>query len=220
MSKVVLNGLLNGVSGKLGGLVFEQTAAGTRLRQSVTPRDPQTDAQLASRERLRQAQAAYQTLTDAEVAQWRLYADTLNAQNLRGGRRTLLRANNVYCGLACKVLQMFPDGVIPPVPPALPFLGDGIEVSAAAVGDTVTFTASGANAAEVSTELLLQRLETRFRAAQPDKYRTQGFAAFTADSRTWAVAPPRGWYAAAYRFVRTTTGQESAVIALPGVWQV
>lgn len=219
MSRVILSGLLNGLSGTTGRLVFVKTATGTRVRARITPHNPQTPAQSAARLRLRQAMAAYATLTDAQLLQWREYAHAVNAQNLQNGRLTALRSNSVFCGLACKYLQVTPDGVVPAVPPATLFLGDGIQITAQAGANRVQFTASGANASDVQTELLLQKLVTRFRTPQPDKYRTQGFAAFTADSLTWETAVPAGWYAAAVRFVQARTGQESALIPLAGILQ-
>ena len=78
---------------------------------------------------------------------------------------------NCSCGLlAARFLQVSPAGTIPLTPPASAFNGDGCTVTAAGGAGKVTFTASAANGANITTELL----------PQPNGYRTKGFQVFAA----------------------------------------
>ena len=78
----------------------------------------------------------------------------------------------------------------------------------------VTFTASGANYTGVTTELLLQPLKGKNRVPTAKAYRTKMFKAFATGSLTQAVTVPAGYYAAAYRFVNSATGQMSALVPI------
>lgn len=71
-------------------------------------------------------------------------------------------AINVFVALATRSLQATPDGTIPTFPPDGTFEGDAITLPTAPdpAGAGITFTASGANAPDVVTEILLQRLPT------------------------------------------------------------
>jgi hypothetical protein len=121
--------------------------------------------------------------------------------------------------LAVKFLQINPSGTVPVTPPAGPFLGDTITVTAVADTGKVTFTASGPNALGVRTELLLQRLPGRNWNPQPGGYRSRGFVNFTGGSLSSDVPASPGWYAAAYRFVSVATGQATRLAPI-GVSQV
>ena len=81
----------------------------------------------------------------------------------------------------------------------------------------MVFTASGANAANVRTELLLQALSSRKRTPYPRGYRSKGCVAFAAGALTSNVATAAGFYAPAYRFVHAQTGQEMPLVTLPVV---
>ena len=90
-------------------------------------------------------------------------------------------------GLACKFLQINPDGAVPLVPPSAPFLGNRITVKASALSQLIIFTASGANVAPAQTELLLQKLAS-VRRAPTDKYISQGFVTFAVGSLTQGIS--------------------------------
>ncbi len=203
-----------------------------------------------------------------------------------------MRGDNLFRGLAAKYLQVHGGFTAPTLPPASPFLGDGIAVVAnpAAAADPplecgdlaplwlgggadfpgslrgslplpppsvpgqtgreygsaagepregepsraaepregepsraeepgegsagVTFTATDPNSVGVVTELLLQRLAGAWRLPKARDYCTQAFVAFTPDQMSVTIEVLPGAYAAAIRFVRAGTGQDSALIPL------
>jgi len=50
-----------------------------------------------------------------------------------------------------------------------------------------------------------------------DKYVSEGFFAFATGSLSTVVAVPAGFYAPAYRFVNSKTGEEVGIVTLPTV---
>lgn len=77
----------------------------------------------------------------------------------------------------------------------------------------IQFTASAPNAPGVTTELLLQPLESAVRRTYLEKYRHAAFFAFAAGALSVEVpVPTPGWYACGYRFVNTATGQDTGVV--------
>ncbi len=154
-----------------------------------------------------------------QLTVWRTYAAGLTFENKRTGDKYKPKANNVFIALATKLLQVTPAGTIPVTPPTVPFLGDGITLTVAAATGKMTFTASGKNATGITTEFLLQKLVSKARTPTKNAYRSKGFYVFPVTPLTYDVSAAAGWYAVAYRFVNTATGQESALITL-GVVQV
>jgi hypothetical protein len=197
--------------------VFVVNQYGLTLRPLVTPTDPQTPAQIAARARLSQANAAYSALSPTDRGLWADYALTVTVQDKRGGAPRHPAPQTLFVGLTAKFLQVTPQGSIPQTPPTSPFFGDGITLTAAAGGGTVTFTASGANAAHIVTELLLQPMAHLYRAPKPHLYRPAAFVAFAAGSLSHVVPAEPGAYAVAVRFVNALTGQASEMAKLAAV---
>jgi hypothetical protein len=217
MAKVIADGFGIRLHGKAGNVVFAQTRFGLVVRPRTIPRNPRTPAQMASRDRLTRASAAYRALSPAQLAAWAAYARTLTRTSPVGGPPYVPAAQNVFVGLAAKFLQVNPGESIPLDPPAAPFFGDGITVTASAVSGGVEFAASGPNAAGLVTELLLQPLTRAARAPKERGYRPQAFVAFAPGSLTYTVPAAPGAYAPAIRFVRAATGQDGALVPLPAV---
>lgn len=217
MARGITDGFGLKLHGKVGNVVFAQTRNGLVVRPRTTPRDPRTAAQTASRQRLARASSAWRTLSPAQFAAWRAYAQTLTRVSPVGGPPYVPMPHNVFTALAAKFLQVSPDGDIPLDPPAAPFFGDGIVVTATAEPGAIRFTASGPNASGIVTELLLQPLAHAGRAPKANLYRAQAFVPFASagDSHTVPAAP--GAYAPAVRFVRAATGQDSDLVPLSSV---
>jgi hypothetical protein len=216
MAKVTTDGLGIRLRGKAGNVVFMQTRFGVTFRPRIVPANPRTPAQTASRGRFARASAAWRTISPEQHAAWTAYARTLVRFPADGGPPTIPAPHNVFTALATKFLQANPEGSIPLDPPATPFFGDGITVTATAGTGGITFTASGPNSAGIVTELLLQPLVNVARAPIPTRYRAQEFVAFAPGGLSRAVAVPPGAWAPAVRFVRAATGQEGPLIPLPG----
>jgi hypothetical protein len=209
--------LFNNLRGKAGSVEFAQSKDGTVVRPRVSARNPQTPAQQAVRLALSKSAAAYKNLTAAQVTAWTTYANSITKHDPRTGKSYHPTAISAFVALASKFLQVSPAGTVPVAPPAAAFAGDSITVTAVGAAGKVTFTGSASNAANVTTELLLQPLKSQNRKPQPNGYRNKGFKAFATGSLTQDVVVPAGWYVPAVRFVNTATGQDTGLVVLPAV---
>ena len=73
---------------------------------------------------------------------------------------------------------------------------------------------NGPNGGITKTELLLQPLKGKNRTPNAKGYRSKGFFQFAVGSLSTTVSVPTGYYAAAYRFVNQTNGQELAIVPI------
>lgn len=211
--------LVSGLSGSSGPVTFKITSEGTIVGERTTPKNPSTPAQVAARTRLTTASRTFQGFTQAQEDAWNAYAEFHRRNDDTTQQRKFLSGIDAYVGLATKFMQANNGGTPPSSPPTTPFAGDTISITATASTGTVTFTASGANAAGVKTELLLQRVASRLRNPSTKGYRSKAFVTFTTPGQEVDVNVPPGWYAAAYRFVKSSTGQASNLVPI-GVSQV
>ena len=215
MARVRPSILIQDIRGKAGGSVFQMSPEGLIVRPRVDGTNPRTPAQLAVRSYFTRASQAFEGLTPVQYAAWKQYA----AQNVRRdpitGKSRHQTPIAAFVELAAKFLQANPAGTIPLTPPTTQFNGDTITLTAAADTGKMTFTASAANAAGVTTEIMLQPLKTANRKPQSNAYRSKAFNAFASGSLSFQVTVPAGYYAAAYRFVKLSTGQASEAVYLP-----
>jgi len=215
MAKVQLSVLMNDIRGKAGTVVFTESREGLVMKPRVTPENPRTPKQVAVRQAFGRAAATFRNLTNMQAQLWQRYADTRNERQPITGRSFTLTAMNAFMRLAIRFQLVNPTGTIPLTPPATEFTGDTITVAATPKTGAVSFTASGANGTNIKTELLLQPLASPHRKPSKNGYRSQGFVQFTSGSLSADVNVTPGWYAPAYTFVNTQTGQEVGVITLP-----
>jgi hypothetical protein len=214
MGKVALNAFMSKVSGKVGTAVFADTKEGIVLKQWVSPSNPSTPAQVAVRANLSKVTKLFKNFSPPQNAAWKAYAQTWNETSETTGKVFNLSAISAFVKLGTKFLQVNPTGTVPTTPPFTAFTGDTVTVTTAGGTGVITFTASGANATNVKTELLIQKLNSLNCVPSSNGYRSKGFFAFTAGSLTTTVTLPGGVYASGYRFVNTVTGQETAVVPL------
>lgn len=217
MPNVSYHADIDEMSGKQGGMVYTRARSGPTRRSLVVPMNPRTPAQSQARANLSHAATAFRALSPTDATLWRAYADTQTARNPLTGQPYVPAAVAVFTGLSSKFLQITPHGAIPTTPPASGFAGDRITVTAGFEGGQFTFSASGANAAGVQTELLLQPLKGANWTPQAGGYRAQRFVAFASGSLSVTVPLAAGFYAPAYRFVDPATGQDSPLVTLPVV---
>ena len=217
MAQGSLGVLFNSLRGKAGRVVFARSKDGTVIKPRVTARNPRTPAQVAVRTNLSKSASAYKNMTPAQVSTWLSYANSITKHDGRTGKAYQPSAITAFTALASKFLQANPVGVVPMTPPAAAFAGDVVLVAAVGAAGKVTFTASAANAAGVTTEMLLQPLKSRNRTPQPKGYRTRAFQAFAVGTLSNIVTTAAGWYVPAYRFVNSATGQVSGTVILPAV---
>ncbi len=217
MAQGNLGVLFNNLRGKAGSVVFARSKDGTVIKPRVSGRNPRTPAQIAVRNNMIKASGIYKNLTPAQVTNWQTYALAQNKRDPRTGKTYNPSSINAFSALATKFLHVAPAGTPPVTPPAAAFNGDTITVTGVGAAGKVTFTGSAANAANVTTELLLQPLKSRNRTPQPKGYRTKAFKAFAVGNLTQDVTVPAGWYVPAYRFVNSATGQVAGMVILPVV---
>ena len=209
---------IKGVRGRMGDAVFVREANGSYgVRSYTTPRNPRTPAQIAVRQRFVQATTAFRNLDAAHLALWEEYAAAHGHTDPDTGQVFTPNPITLFVALSTKYLQVNPTGAIPLAPPTEAFAGDTITVSATAGAGQITFAASGANASGVETELLLQKLATPNRRPRPKEYRSADFVTFAGGTSgsTATVPTAPGYYAAAYRFVKTATGQDTLPVPIP-----
>lgn len=206
---------LRNIRGTWAGAVIQGGAEGLITREYVTPKNPQTAAQMAIRANFAAASEAFRNMTPTQLTNWENYAMSLSRTNPVNGRKGPPNAIQVFVGLASKYLQVNPGGAIPMSVPTTGFKGDSVVLTATGGTGKVTFTADKPNASGVTTELLIQRLPSPNRKPSKGHYKTATFFQFQSGTLTKDVTVPPGYYATAYRFVRTSTGQSSNLIPLP-----
>ena len=70
MAKIKFGMMMTDARGKLGGQVFSKNRAGSYVRTKVTPVNPQTTAQMASRQLLGSLSAGWNALSASAIAAW------------------------------------------------------------------------------------------------------------------------------------------------------
>jgi len=76
MALVTLSAMFSNIKGKLGGGVFQNTQGGIAVRTKVTPVNRRTPLQELSRRGTFNLQNAWRSMTDAQRADWELFAQT------------------------------------------------------------------------------------------------------------------------------------------------
>ena len=208
--------------GKLGGVVLVATPEGCIARTHVRGRQPRTPAKIAAQVRHRTTAQAWSDLDDASDARWRSFAENLGVRNLNTGVVVAPRPDNVFGAHYSRMLLVDPSAEPPQFPPATTFFGDAISVALSTApslpfdgesgaGSDLVFTASGANAPGVVTQILTQSLVSRKRRTYLEKYRHAGLVRYEAGDLTATLPCAGGWVACAYRFIREETGQATAL---------
>lgn len=213
MAKAELTVLTNAISGSAGNVTFVEGKEGTIVRSRTRPKNPSTPAQQAVRAAFTKCTRLWSGFTTAQIQAWEKWASKTTEHDEVTGKGFKSTGFNAFVKLAAKYLQVNPSGTVPTAPPSTPFGGDVVAFTVTAGTGKLTFTADKANAAGVTTELLIQPLVNKNR--KPGKaYKSAGFFTFTSGSLSRDVAVPAGWYAAAYRFVMSATGQDTQVQTL------
>ena len=217
MARANLSVLLEGLRGKAGNVVFVKSREGTLVKPRVSPTNPNTKSQADIRSALTNAAQAWTTLTAAQVKAWNDYADSKPHFDNATNKTTRPTGFNTFVKLTAKWFAVTgEESGFAVNPPLTTFMGDDITITAnEETAGVITFEASGENAEDITTELLIQRLPTSTR--QPDKngYRIAAYETFEGVSPSVAIPVSAGYYVAAYRFVNTVTGQMSALEYLP-----
>lgn len=213
MAKAELTVLTNVISGSAGNVTFVEGKEGTIIRSRTRPKNPSTPAQQAVRAAFTKCTRMWSGFTTAQIQEWEKWAGKTPEHDEVTGKSFKSSGFNGFVRLAAKFLQVNPSGTVPSTPPSAPFGGDVVQFTVTTSTGKMTFTADKANAAGVTTELLIQPLVNKNR--KPGKaYKSAGFFTFTSGSLSKDILIPPGWYAAAYRFVQSATGQDTQIQTL------
>lgn len=191
---------VKGLRGRTGNLVFRQTRYGTQLLDREAGRDPKSPAQIAARERMARVGEAWRSLSFEESSAWNAYAEASDKPTT---------GQLLFSKLSMRILHINPSADLPKLPPSEAFGGDSIEVSASISGSKIVFSANRAHRGGVVSEILIQPLASRHRAAYAEKYRTQAFVSF--ENRRFELDVRPGCYALAVRTLDSRTGQATSL---------
>ncbi len=193
-------------AGGFGPYVVARGRGGPVVRRRAVYKRKSTPEQLAQEARLRAVAARWATFGAAEARAWAAYAAGVEKRDPVTGAAYSPTGYNAFSGLALRVVQIDPSATIPALPPTKRFVGDGVGVSASAVALAVRFSATGANAPGVTTELALQKL-ANVRRTPTAQYKSMAFVKFVVGSLSVDVPVQPGTYACAVRQVDPATGQ-------------
>lgn len=84
MAKIKFGMMMTDARGKLGGQVFSKNRSGSFVRTKVTPSNPRTASQMASRSLLGGISAMWNTLTDIQRASWNGAVEAWQKTNVFG----------------------------------------------------------------------------------------------------------------------------------------
>ena len=203
--------------GTMGNQVMVGTRGGLALRRKAQYRYVPVGRAADQAARFKSVSALWSELSYDAVQAWRAYADTVLLTDRISGSRYSPTAFNAFVGLATKFVQVNPGEPVPLLPPVGEFLGDSVQVSTSVVGSAVRFSATGANADGVVTELMLQPLANVRRKPNSGAYKAMAFVAFASGSLSADVGVEPGVYACAYRFVEAATGRMGLLMPLDGI---
>lgn len=201
-------------SGRLGDRVYLKGKGRVRSRRYVPPRDPRTTKQQTKRSCFAQTVQAWAALTDTQRLAWNDYGATRARTAPAWAEPNTQTGRGAFMTLSLKRLHAQPDADLLTGPPAGPFAGDTITVTAHAGAGEIEWRASGPNAPGVATELLVQKM--RRIGGQPclEKYHAPAVIPFTEECLAATTPLLPGLWACAVRFICMDTGQTTACMFL------
>ena len=214
MSKIRTSYGIDVISGKVGNAVFsnEQDGVGMRSYNPIS-KQPFSPAQVSIESNFTKANRTWTTLGPTVVQGWRDWAKTQKVRNELTGKYRTRGAKDCFVGCYAKMLQVSASSAAPSAPTGS-YAGDLITITLSnGIGQLVA-TASGANSASTTTEILVQKLPSANAQVNPEAYHTYAFKKFASGALTQSIVGTAGTYAVAYRFVNTVTGQMTALVPL------
>lgn len=215
-----LGGFINvsAIRGKLGGQVFTKGRSGATLRVRVKGANPRSAAQSTVRANLAQGSRAASALSSTNRALWVSYGQSLTFHNPVSGAAYNPSWITIYNKLWQDLKLATVGAATPTTPPASPYSGDTITLTAAGSSGTITWTGSAQQTAGSTTFFLMQKLKSANRTPGAKKYVIAKVLPVPATPfQVTKTGLPAGTYAVGYKFVNTTTGQSSLPVFLGNV---
>lgn len=111
MAKIKFGMMMTDARGKLGGQVFSKNRSGSFVRTKVTPSNPRTASQMASRSWLGSLSAGWNALTNIQRASWNGAVEAWQKTNVFGDT-VKPSGKNLYTALNKNLLQSGQDVVL------------------------------------------------------------------------------------------------------------
>lgn len=115
MAKIKFGMMMTDARGKLGGQVFSKNKSGSYVRTKVTPTNPRTAKQMASRSILGTLSAGWNALTLAQVTAWNKAVDQWAKTDIFGdlknptGKNLFVSLNKNLLGIGEDVINLPPN---------------------------------------------------------------------------------------------------------------
>lgn len=203
------------IRGKLGGNVFSKARNGATLRIRVKPRNPRSTDQSDVRALMTAGARAAKVLSSSDVLAWKSYASSITKHNDVSGQAYNPSWITALTALYVPFFLATPGGTFPTTPPASPYSGDVITVTAAGGSGQIQITGSAQSTADNTVFLYAEKLKSANRAPsnKPGKLISVAPIPTTPFHVTVTGLDP-GDYAVKMKFVLTTTGQEGPIVSL------
>ena len=195
-------------------MTYRDSVIGQQIIERLLPFNANSEAQIRVRSAFDRASSGYSLLSAPSKAKWKAFGLLDKRRDAVTGRRYSLTGRQAFMGLGAKHALVRPGTALPQNPPTVRFAGDAIGVTCAAMTGGLSFTATGANADGVTTELLVQRLASADRAPTMDGYRSAVYYAFDGVGDTYVVGVEPAIWATAYRFVSLASGEERGIVPI------
>ena len=117
------------IAGKMADGVAYGHRGGTALRSLPHYRYPLQPSQREANERLKRANALFNSLDERETDLWTRYGEKHKKRDPMSGALYASPAKNLLVGFACKLLQIDPDAALPRLPPEGAFVGDSCGIT-------------------------------------------------------------------------------------------
>lgn len=206
------------IRGKLGGNVFSKSRSGHVLRARVKPRNPRSTSQTSVRALLAAGARVAKALGSSDLADWKAYAASITKHQSVSGAAYNPSFITALVGLYSAFKLATPAGSFPTSPPATPYVGDTITITAAGTSGTITITGSAQQTSGSTTFLYAQLLKSANRTPASVPGKLISVAPIPATPFHVAVAGlAAGVYSVGYRFVKLSTGQEAGFVLIGNI---
>lgn len=203
------------IRGKLGGNVFSKARNGATLRIRVKPRNPRSTDQSLVRALMTAASRFAKALGASDVLDWKSYASSITKHNDVSGQAYNPSWITALTSLYVPMFLGDAGATFPTSPPADPYSGDVITVTAAGGSGQIQITGSAQSTADNTVFLYAEKLKSANRTPSNKPGKLISVAPIPATPfHVTVTGLAVGDYAVKMKFVLLTTGQEGPIVDL------